>query len=855
MNRRRLVAWGPSARSALAVGLILLLGAVAHAASLKLSLDQLASGADTIVVGTVSHTEAFWDLDQSSIYTAVTLAVDDQLKGPPLGRTVSLLVLGGTVGEMGMAVSDMPRFALGEQAVLFLKALSPERLAERRLGPAALPYAPFEVYGNDQGKLEVVGGLARGIPLGDLLLHLRRLEEDPGGPVPMTLAPENPVEPLYAPTGQRWPGEWPNVSYVVHTGFTDAQNWAIRSSANTWTTAGARFTYTYAGTHSRAGGAQRNGVNEVVWADLGDGPTLGRGTWWYSGSTIIEIDVEFNTRHSWSTSTPPTANDFESVSLHELGHCLGLGHTDVADAVMYYQLMVRTAKRALHADDLAGVRAIYGVPGTPPAEPALSVTPATRNVDAGAGTTTFGVTNTGGGTMNWTAAVTAGGGWLHITSGASGTNAGTITISYTANPGPSSRTGTITVTAPGATGSPATVTVVQAGGAPAENRPPTVSLRYSPANPTTADTIVFTATATDPDGDPLRYEWYLNGTRQTEVSPTASEVRWPNPRAGTHTLRVGVSDGRGGTAEASVTFTVTAGEPPPEDGNSHTYGSVAGWYLVSVPVAAGAPEGVTMWWWNPSSRSYVRPSTIYPQVGYWARLGASTRFSVTGSPPASDVSLELGVAGWHMVSAPWTYPKGAIQVVRGGEARGWADAVAAGWVRNAIYGFKATDGAYTSSTTLSPWYGYWLEARVPGLTLRFAYASRATAAALLADRGDSSPLWNSPSELPPPPPEGGGAVAGELRFANHPNPITDVQTTTFQVTGPMASLVTEIRVVVFDLSGKLVWQGRAAGAELSWHTEDLAGRYLANGVYLYQITAEVAGTTVTSPLLKLAIYR
>jgi len=94
--------------------------------------------------------------------------------------------------------------------------------------------------------------------------------------------------------------------------------------------------------------------------------------------------------------------------------------------------------------------------------PVLSVTPATRPVSKGAGSTTFDVANTGSGTMNWNAAVISGGAWARITSGASGSNAGTITIGFDANPaGGAQRTATIRVTAPGATGSPVNVRVVQ----------------------------------------------------------------------------------------------------------------------------------------------------------------------------------------------------------------------------------------------------------------------------------------------------------------------------------------------------------------------------------------------------------
>jgi hypothetical protein len=93
----------------------------------------------------------------------------------------------------------------------------------------------------------------------------------------------------------------------------------------------------------------------------------------------------------------------------------------------------------------------------------LSVTPSNRDVAKDAGTTTFGVSNTGTGTMQWTAAVTSASSWLSIKSGSSGTNAGTITCAFNANAGTSTRTGTIRVTATGATGSPKDVTITQAG--------------------------------------------------------------------------------------------------------------------------------------------------------------------------------------------------------------------------------------------------------------------------------------------------------------------------------------------------------------------------------------------------------
>lgn len=88
----------------------------------------------------------------------------------------------------------------------------------------------------------------------------------------------------------------------------------------------------------------------------------------------------------------------------------------------------------------------------------LSVTPEYRTVVSGAGSTTFTVTNEGDGTMHWYAETTDG--WLTITSGDSGSNTGTITVSYAANDG-DARIGTISVVADGALNNPQTVQVFQ----------------------------------------------------------------------------------------------------------------------------------------------------------------------------------------------------------------------------------------------------------------------------------------------------------------------------------------------------------------------------------------------------------
>jgi hypothetical protein len=92
----------------------------------------------------------------------------------------------------------------------------------------------------------------------------------------------------------------------------------------------------------------------------------------------------------------------------------------------------------------------------------LVISPLSQMVTKDAGSTAFSVSNTGTGTMPWTASVISGSDWLSITLGNSGSNSGTITCGFTANTATTSRTATIRVTATGATGSPTDVTVTQA---------------------------------------------------------------------------------------------------------------------------------------------------------------------------------------------------------------------------------------------------------------------------------------------------------------------------------------------------------------------------------------------------------
>ncbi len=75
----------------------------------------------------------------------------------------------------------------------------------------------------------------------------------------------------------------------------------------------------------------------------------------------VESDVVFNAvNQRWSTADEAGQRvaDVETITLHELGHVLGLDHTDVDGAVMVPSVQDRI-RRVPHDDDLAGLAALY----------------------------------------------------------------------------------------------------------------------------------------------------------------------------------------------------------------------------------------------------------------------------------------------------------------------------------------------------------------------------------------------------------------------------------------------------------------------------------------------------------------
>jgi hypothetical protein len=99
--------------------------------------------------------------------------------------------------------------------------------------------------------------------------------------------------------------------------------------------------------------------NDVGWLALSGSSTLG--VTWYSTSRD-EADMALNTNFAWHAGSTSCTNqsgkfDAQTVLLHENGHVVGLGHSDVQQAVMYPSY--GGARCQLHQDDIDGISSLY----------------------------------------------------------------------------------------------------------------------------------------------------------------------------------------------------------------------------------------------------------------------------------------------------------------------------------------------------------------------------------------------------------------------------------------------------------------------------------------------------------------
>jgi hypothetical protein len=305
-------------RSLAVLILLLAFGAAGslNAMMVQLSPTDLSAQAQVIATGTVTGVTSQWDDSHSTIYSDVTVSVERVDKGDAANRTLTVRVPGGEVGDVGLAVEDMPKFMTGQKVTLNLI-----RSTDR---------AVFTLVGGGQGT---------------------------------TIAGKPPTQFYYSYSGyHRSPG---SCYYYVNSSLPGDWLNAIRASGETWSTAGSAFRLYYEGTTDRTGPTS-DGYNVVCTGHLGNGGTIAANYYWYNRKTkvVTENDIVFNSDLPWTTNGDPNAYDVQNICTHETGHDLVLDDlykSYQSEMTMYgYGALGETKKQTLEFGDIDGIKAIYG---------------------------------------------------------------------------------------------------------------------------------------------------------------------------------------------------------------------------------------------------------------------------------------------------------------------------------------------------------------------------------------------------------------------------------------------------------------------------------------------------------------
>lgn len=175
----------------------------------------------------------------------------------------------------------------------------------------------------------------------------------------------------------KWNSNWTNM-YISTTSFPAGSSWDsdLQNAMWHWNHVGGSGFNFYVGRDTDGSHSNSNGVNEIYFSAAETGSALAvtfsrYHCYWAFGYQYgrDEADIAFNTSYAWNTGSLNYASlgspyNFELVALHELGHALGLQHSDGVQATMnsyyanggpvgYYKEVDPLP------DDRYGVRALY----------------------------------------------------------------------------------------------------------------------------------------------------------------------------------------------------------------------------------------------------------------------------------------------------------------------------------------------------------------------------------------------------------------------------------------------------------------------------------------------------------------
>ncbi|KAK1584328.1 hypothetical protein Q3G72_031978 [Acer saccharum] len=156
----------------------------------------------------------------------------------------------------------------------------------------------------------------------------------------------------------RWPASQTHLTYAF---LPDARSDAMEPVARAFQTWQANTRFSFSRVEDSGNANIKIGFESGDHGDRlpFDGPSP-------SGPTIAHAFAptdgrfHYDAEEKWAVGAVPGSIDMETVALHEIGHLLGLDHSEVEGAIMWPFLPTGSTK-GLHTDDIDGIRALYQV--------------------------------------------------------------------------------------------------------------------------------------------------------------------------------------------------------------------------------------------------------------------------------------------------------------------------------------------------------------------------------------------------------------------------------------------------------------------------------------------------------------
>jgi predicted Zn-dependent protease len=156
--------------------------------------------------------------------------------------------------------------------------------------------------------------------------------------------------------------KWPSNKYHLYYGFLNTGRVPVQIMRSVCASAFNRWAVNSPFTFSEVANVNYADITIGFFSgDHGDGYPFD-GTWNTLAHAFAPTDgrLHFDYEEYWATDLSPNTFDLESVAVHEIGHLLGLDHSNDQNAIMYPTIPPAVRKVNLGQDDINGLRALYG---------------------------------------------------------------------------------------------------------------------------------------------------------------------------------------------------------------------------------------------------------------------------------------------------------------------------------------------------------------------------------------------------------------------------------------------------------------------------------------------------------------